>query len=262
MPASEGTISPRILLTGRSYAPAGFLEAIPGLVISQHSGEGKANQYYLRGFQLDHGTDLESTIGGIPINMVSHAHGQGYSDINWLMPETVGFVEFKKARTTPIRATSQPRGRITSTFVTRSSRSRRSVSVTSDTIAYSQRARLRSAPAISSMPPKSTTTTARLSNLTNITSSTASYATHSIAATITTASMRSLTTAPSTRPTRFRSGSSMPASSAPTAMSTQPTAAIRTATPCRLNGNIRIPTVEGNVGPNRLYRATCRMPLL
>jgi hypothetical protein len=94
--ASEGTISAQDIADRPILRPGELLEAIPGLVISQHSGEGKANQYYLRGFQLDHGTDLESTIGGIPINMVSHAHGQGYSDINWLMPELVSFVEFKK----------------------------------------------------------------------------------------------------------------------------------------------------------------------
>jgi len=94
--ASEGTIGPDEIAARPILRPGEVLEAIPGLVITQHSGEGKANQYYLRGFQLDHGTDLESTIGGIPINMVSHAHGQGYSDINWLMPELVGYVEFKK----------------------------------------------------------------------------------------------------------------------------------------------------------------------
>ncbi len=94
--ASEGTIGPQDIADRPILRPGELLEAIPGLVISQHSGEGKANQYYLRGFQLDHGTDLESNIGGIPINMVSHAHGQGYSDINWLMPELVSDVEFKK----------------------------------------------------------------------------------------------------------------------------------------------------------------------
>jgi hypothetical protein len=94
--ASEGTIGEAEIADRPILRPGEVLEAIPGLVITQHSGEGKANQYYLRGFQLDHGTDLESTIGGIPINMVSHAHGQGYSDINWLMPELVSYVEFKK----------------------------------------------------------------------------------------------------------------------------------------------------------------------
>jgi hypothetical protein len=76
--------------------PGELLEAIPGLVISQHSGEGKANQYYLRGFQLDHGTDLAAFVIGEPVNLPTHAHGQGYSDINWLIPELVSFVQFKK----------------------------------------------------------------------------------------------------------------------------------------------------------------------
>ncbi len=87
--ASEGTIDQEQISTRPLLRPGEVLEAIPGLVITQHSGEGKANQYYLRGFQLDHGTDLESTIDGIPINLPTHAHGQGYSDINWLMPEIV-----------------------------------------------------------------------------------------------------------------------------------------------------------------------------
>jgi TonB dependent receptor/TonB-dependent Receptor Plug Domain len=94
--ASAGTISQEQIATRPVLRPGEVLEAIPGLVISQHSGEGKANQYYLRGFQLDHGTDLESTVAGIPINLPSHAHGQGYSDINWLMPELISYVEFKK----------------------------------------------------------------------------------------------------------------------------------------------------------------------
>ncbi|MBC5800290.1 MAG: Plug domain-containing protein [Candidatus Eremiobacteraeota bacterium] len=76
--------------------PGEVLEDIPGLVISQHSGGGKANQYYLRGFQLDHGTNLDANINGVPINLGSHAHGQGYSDINYLIPELVSYVEFKK----------------------------------------------------------------------------------------------------------------------------------------------------------------------
>ncbi len=94
--ASEGTIGAEQIADRPMLRPAEVLEAIPGLVITQHSGEGKANQYYLRGFQLDHGTDLEGTIGGIPINEVTHAHGQGYSDINWLMPELISYIEFKK----------------------------------------------------------------------------------------------------------------------------------------------------------------------
>jgi hypothetical protein len=94
--ASTGTIDAEQIKTRPVLRPGEILEAIPGLLISQHSGEGKANQYYLRGFQLDHGTDLESTIAGTPINLPTHAHGQGYSDINWLIPELVSYVDYHK----------------------------------------------------------------------------------------------------------------------------------------------------------------------
>ncbi len=94
--ASTGTISQEQIATRPLLRPGEVLEDIPGLIISQHSGGGKANQYYLRGFQLDHGTNLEADINGVPVNLGSHAHGQGYSDINYLMPELVGYVEFKK----------------------------------------------------------------------------------------------------------------------------------------------------------------------
>ena len=73
-----------------------ILRVTPGLVLVQHSGGGKANQYFLRGFDVDHGTDLALSIDGIPINMVSHAHGQGYSDTNFIIPEVVERVEVTK----------------------------------------------------------------------------------------------------------------------------------------------------------------------
>ena len=94
--ASSGTISQEQIATRPLLRPGEVLEDIPGLIISQHSGGGKANQYYLRGFQLDHGTNLEAQIAGVPVNLGSHAHGQGYSDINYLIPELVSYVEFKK----------------------------------------------------------------------------------------------------------------------------------------------------------------------
>jgi len=94
--ASTGTISQEQIATRPLLRPGEVLEDIPGLVISQHSGGGKANQYYLRGFQLDHGTNLDAEINGVPINLGSHAHGQGYSDINYLIPELVSYVEFQK----------------------------------------------------------------------------------------------------------------------------------------------------------------------
>jgi outer membrane receptor protein involved in Fe transport len=72
------------------------LETVPGVIITQHSGEGKANQYFLRGFNLDHGSDFAMTLAGTPINMPTHAHSQGYSDINFLIPELVAGVQYSK----------------------------------------------------------------------------------------------------------------------------------------------------------------------
>jgi hypothetical protein len=76
--------------------PAEALEIVPGLMVLQHSGEGKANQYFLRGVNLDHGTDLAIFVAGMPINMVTHGHGQGYADLNFLIPELIRSVEVKK----------------------------------------------------------------------------------------------------------------------------------------------------------------------
>ena len=94
--ASEGAVTAR-QIEGRPLGrPAEVLETVPGLVISQHSGEGKANQDYLRGFNLDHGTDFAVSVAGIPVNMPTHGHGQGWSDVNFLIPELVSGVQFKK----------------------------------------------------------------------------------------------------------------------------------------------------------------------
>jgi outer membrane receptor protein involved in Fe transport len=76
--------------------PGELLEAAPGLSVTQHSGEGKANQYFLRGFNLDHGTDIAISVDDMPINLRAHAHGQGYADINFLMPETVNSLDIRK----------------------------------------------------------------------------------------------------------------------------------------------------------------------
>jgi hypothetical protein len=72
------------------------LEIVPGLAVTQHSGEGKANQYYLRGFDLDHGTDLALYLDSMPINMRTHGHGQGYADINFMIPEMLAYVDARK----------------------------------------------------------------------------------------------------------------------------------------------------------------------
>lgn len=78
-----------------------ILRLVPGLFIGQHAGGGKAEQIFLRGFDLDHGTDIRLTVDGMPVNMVSHAHGQGYADLHFVIPELVEGVDFKKG---PYRA--------------------------------------------------------------------------------------------------------------------------------------------------------------
>jgi TonB-dependent Receptor Plug Domain/CarboxypepD_reg-like domain len=72
------------------------LRAVPGLFIAQHAGGGKAEQIFLRGFDIDHGTDINITVDGMPVNMTSHAHGQGYADLHFLNPETIEKVTFDK----------------------------------------------------------------------------------------------------------------------------------------------------------------------
>ena len=94
--ASEGVVRADELSDRPTLRAGDVLESVPGVLISQHSGEGKANQYYLRGFNLDHGTDLATTVAGVPVNMPTHAHGQGYSDLNFLIPELVSGIQYKK----------------------------------------------------------------------------------------------------------------------------------------------------------------------
>ncbi|MBL4827363.1 MAG: TonB-dependent receptor [Spongiibacteraceae bacterium] len=94
--ASVGTVTLEQLQYRPLSRPAEVLEAIPGMVVTQHSGEGKANQYFLRGFNLDHGTDFATYVEGMPVNMVSHGHGQGYSDANFLIPELVDHITYRK----------------------------------------------------------------------------------------------------------------------------------------------------------------------
>jgi outer membrane receptor protein involved in Fe transport len=101
--ASEGTVAGADLLVRPMLRVAELLEAVPGMVAVQHSGSGKANQYFLRGFNLDHGTDFTTYVDGMPLNLRSHGHGQGYLDINGLMPETVDRIDYRKG---PYRADS------------------------------------------------------------------------------------------------------------------------------------------------------------
>lgn len=94
--ASETIISGEELNERPASRAGELLEAVPGLIVTQHSGEGKANQYFLRGFNLDHGTDLAISVDGMPVNMPTHGHGQGYADINFLIPELVQSVTVRK----------------------------------------------------------------------------------------------------------------------------------------------------------------------
>jgi outer membrane receptor protein involved in Fe transport len=94
--ASEGTVGGADLSVRPLLRVAELLEAVPGLIAVQHSGSGKANQYFLRGFNLDHGTDFTTYVDGMPWNLRSHGHGQGYLDVNGLMPETVDHIDFRK----------------------------------------------------------------------------------------------------------------------------------------------------------------------
>ena len=99
--ASEGSVSGADLLVKPLFKTAELLESMPGMVAVQHSGSGKANQYFLRGFNLDHGTDYSVMVDGMPMNLRSHGHGQGYLDVNGLIPETVERIDYRKG---PYRA--------------------------------------------------------------------------------------------------------------------------------------------------------------
>jgi hypothetical protein len=94
--ASQGMFTQQLIEDRPLLRPGQLLEYVPGLVVTQHSGSGKANQYFLRGFNLDHGTDFATRIAGMPINLRTHAHGQGYTDLNFIIPELVGSVDYFK----------------------------------------------------------------------------------------------------------------------------------------------------------------------
>ena len=94
--ASEGAVGRDDMADRPVLRTGDLLELVPGLVATQHSGSGKANQYFLRGFNLDHGTDFATYVDGMPVNMRSHGHGQGWTDLNFLIPETVEELTYRK----------------------------------------------------------------------------------------------------------------------------------------------------------------------
>lgn len=94
--ASEGSVGQAEIGARPSLRTGDLLEFVPGLVATQHSGSGKANQYFLRGFNLDHGTDFATFVDAMPVNMRTHGHGQGYTDLNFLIPEAVEELDYRK----------------------------------------------------------------------------------------------------------------------------------------------------------------------
>lgn len=94
--ATEGTVGQRELEARPIQRAGDLLETVPGVVVTQHSGAGKANQYFLRGFNLDHGTDIAITVNEIPVNFPTHGHGQGWIEVNFVIPELVRGIQYKK----------------------------------------------------------------------------------------------------------------------------------------------------------------------
>ena len=94
--ASQGAVTREGIEKRPLLRPGEVLETVPGMIVTQHSGDGKANQYFLRGFNLDHGTDFATSVAGMPVNMPTHAHGQGYTDLNFLIPELVARVRLQQ----------------------------------------------------------------------------------------------------------------------------------------------------------------------
>ena len=94
--ASEGIVTSKQIQTRPLQRVGDIMESVPGLVATQHAGGGKANQYFLRGFNLDHGTDFATYIDGAPINFPTHAHGQGYTDLYFLIPELIESLQYRK----------------------------------------------------------------------------------------------------------------------------------------------------------------------
>ena len=94
--SNEGSVGRLDLARRPILRPGELIETTPGVVATQHSGGGKANQFFVRGFNLDHGTDFSLRVDGMPVNMPSHGHGQGYADLNFLIPEMVDRLRYRK----------------------------------------------------------------------------------------------------------------------------------------------------------------------
>ena len=154
--ASQMTVTGQELNARPVARPGEILEAVPGLAVVMHADGGKANQYYLRGYNLDHGTDLAIFVDDMPINLPSHAHGQGYADLNWLMPQTVGQPEHPQGTLLRRRRRFRHRGLAVhqSARQRRQDRRARPPSAASTICAISAWARQNSAAARCSMPAR------------------------------------------------------------------------------------------------------------
>jgi hypothetical protein len=94
--ASQGGVTRQGIEKRPLLRPGEVAEAVPGMIVTQHSGDGKANQFFLRGYNLDHGTDFATWVAGMPVNMPTHAHGQGYTDLNFVIPELISRIRYNK----------------------------------------------------------------------------------------------------------------------------------------------------------------------
>ena len=93
--ASEGRVGATDIALRPLTREGELLETVPGMIVTQHSGDGKANQYFVRGFNLDHGTDFQTRLDGMPLNMPTNGHGQGYTDLNFIIPEFVDYIDYQ-----------------------------------------------------------------------------------------------------------------------------------------------------------------------
>ena len=232
--ASAGVITPQLIEDRPLLRPGNLLEYVPGMVVTQHSGAGKANQYFLRGFNLDHGTDFATWVAGMPVNLRTHAHGQGYTDLNFIIPELISRVDYWKG---PYYANigdfGSAGGALHALLGQPEGRHRRSApAATSATRARCWPAPRLRARACSPTASNTCTTTDRGTCPTTSASTTRCCATWCRSATGRSASPQWPTAASGTRPTRSRSARSTRASSAATARSTTATAASRSATAC------------------------------
>ena len=94
--ASQGVVTREGIEKRPLLRPGEIVESVPGMIVTQHSGDGKANQFFLRGYNLDHGTDFATWVAGMPVNMPTHAHGHGYTDLNFVIPELISRIGYNK----------------------------------------------------------------------------------------------------------------------------------------------------------------------